>query len=316
MSGQGYIVPKVSVVCIAYNSMEFLPRTVESVLGQTFQDFELVLVDDGSTDHVVEWASGLSDPRVRLVSQPNQGIAGARNRGIREARGRYIAFLDGDDLWYPTKLELQVEALDLRPQAGLVHTLVELIDKQDRHLGYSTNMDVQGDARSAILISNFLGTASVVLVRRQCFDELGCFLSDPRVAWCDDWDMWTRIAMTYAFALVPQPLTRYRLHPNGASAKYRTLIPLVPAIVARLYESAPPELARLQPKTYGTFYCYLGVFALGARNYRDAQRLMHRALTYGVSLHWLASGCQIGASIARAHLSWLFTRHLGPMDQR
>ncbi len=303
---RGHVAPSVSVVCLAYNSMKFLPRTIDSVLSQTFTDFELVLVDDGSADNVVDWASRQSDLRFRLVSQANQGIAGARNRGIREARGEYIAFLDGDDLWHPQKLEFQVDVLNRHPEVGLVHTHVELIDAQGRHLGYSKNMGVHGDARAAILVSNFVGTASVTLIRRRCFDELGGFLSDPSVAWCDDWDMWVRIAMKYSFALVPQPLTRYRLHPNGASTKYHTLVPLVPSIVSRLYESAAPELGHLRPKTLGTFYAYLGLLALGAKHYREASRLFRRALTYQVSSRWLASGCQIGASVVSARASRLW----------
>jgi glycosyltransferase involved in cell wall biosynthesis len=96
--------PKVSVVCIVYNSMAYLPDTIASVLNQTFTDFELIIVNDGSTDHVIAWVSELDDPRIQLITKPNQGIAQARNTGIHVSRGDYLAFLDGDDLWHPPSL--------------------------------------------------------------------------------------------------------------------------------------------------------------------------------------------------------------------
>jgi glycosyltransferase involved in cell wall biosynthesis len=297
--------PKVSVVCIVYNSMAYLPDTIASVLNQTFTDFELIIVNDGSTDHVIAWVSELDDPRIQLITKPNQGIAQARNTGIHVSRGDYLAFLDGDDLWHPAKLERQVAQFEQHQGVGLVHTHVELIDEQGRHLGKSLNMNIRGDARAAILVSNFIGTASAPMVKRQCFEALGEFYAHPEIAWCDDWDMWARIASRYAYGLVPQPLTRYRLHSQSASAKYQMLVPLVPKIVERLYQNAPPEFLHLKTKTYGTFYLYLASRALDARNYVDAGRLLTYAMRYRVSPRWLQSGFQIGISMLGTRLERL-----------
>lgn len=280
--------------------MAYLPETVTSVLAQSFRDFELIIVDDGSSDDVAAWAATLTDPRVRFVSQANRGIPGARNTGVAQAEGEYIAFLDGDDLWNPLKLEKQVAALDRHPDVGLVHTHVELIDEFGVRLGRSVNMNVGGDALAPILVSNFIGTGSAPMVRRRCFRELGPFYTHPSIAWCDDWDMWVRIAARYRFAIVREPLTLYRIHKRGASTKYRPLIPLVPAIVERLYEGAPPHLLQLKPKTYGTFYLYLALRALEARNYADAHTLLKRVLGYNISLRWLQSGLQIASTMLLA----------------
>ncbi len=289
--------PKVSVICIVFNAMAYLPKTVSSVLAQSFKDFELVIVDDGSSDNVAEWVSTLTDLRIRFVSQANQGIPSARNTGIKHAGGEYIAFLDGDDMWDALKLEQQVKQLDNYPEAGLIYTHTELINEFDRSIGRSVNMNVEGNAMAFILVSNFIGSGSTPMIRKSCFDELGVFYTDPSIAWCDDWEMWVRIATRYNFAIVKQPLTLYRLHTGSASTKYKPVIPLVPAIVERIYESAPPHLLHLKPKTYGTLYLYLALRALEARNYTDTSFLVKQALSYNISLRWLWSGYQIALTM-------------------
>ncbi|MCJ8280869.1 MAG: glycosyltransferase family 2 protein, partial [Rivularia sp. ALOHA_DT_140] len=127
--------PKVSVIIPAYNAMGFLPETLESVLQQTFTDFEILIINDGSSDDIVEWASKISDSRVRLITQINQGVSAARNTGIRNSQGEYIAFLDADDLWEPTKLEKQVNCLKANPGVGLVYTWTTFIDQFSQPIG-------------------------------------------------------------------------------------------------------------------------------------------------------------------------------------
>nr|WP_256498773.1 glycosyltransferase family A protein [Chroococcidiopsis sp. CCNUC1] len=114
--------PKVSVIIPAYNAMKYLPATLGSLLSQTFDDFEAIVVNDGSFDETEKWVSQIEDPRVKLICQQNKGLAGARNTGINQATGEYIAFLDADDLWEPSKLEKQVAVLEENPEVGLVYT--------------------------------------------------------------------------------------------------------------------------------------------------------------------------------------------------
>ncbi|MDX2098790.1 MAG: glycosyltransferase family 2 protein, partial [Leptolyngbyaceae cyanobacterium bins.59] len=111
--------PKVSVVLPVYNVQSYIQQTVTSVLNQTYSDFELLIVDDGSTDRSIEFCRQCTDPRLRILSQQNRGLAGARNTGIRHATGEYIALLDGDDLWHPEKLERHVQHLDRTPRVGI-----------------------------------------------------------------------------------------------------------------------------------------------------------------------------------------------------
>jgi glycosyltransferase involved in cell wall biosynthesis len=108
---------------------------MENVLSQTYDDFEVIVVNDGSSDETQQWVSQIKDPRVKLISQENQGLAGARNTGIAHAQGEYITFLDADDLWEPTKLEKQVCVLEDNPEIALVYTWVAFIDEAGKHTG-------------------------------------------------------------------------------------------------------------------------------------------------------------------------------------
>ncbi|HEY9633632.1 MAG TPA: glycosyltransferase family A protein [Coleofasciculaceae cyanobacterium] len=166
--------PKVTVVIATYNSMDYLPETLESVLRQTFTDFEVLVVDDGSSDSTVQWASGLVEPRVKLITQENQGVCVARNTGIAHARGEYVAFLDSDDLWEPTKLEKQVRCFEDNPALGLVHTWLALIDEQGTSTGRVLASNAEGDVLEQLVQKNTVACSST-MGRHCCFETVGMF---------------------------------------------------------------------------------------------------------------------------------------------
>ena len=124
--------PLVSVIVPVYNGETTLPDTVESVLRQTFQNFELIIIDDGSTDGTLRWLRSVRDSRLRVFSYPNGGLSVARNRGIERSRGEFISFIDSDDLWTPDKLELQLQALRQQPQAALAYSWTAFVDQHGR----------------------------------------------------------------------------------------------------------------------------------------------------------------------------------------
>ena len=132
--------PRVSVVIPTYNCEQFLDRTIDSALRQTYQDFEIIVVDDGSTDGTQSLVAGYGKA-VRYVYQPNQGASAARNTALSQASGEFIAYLDADDLWLPEKLARQVEFLDAHPACGFVHTEVSVIDEQDNVLHARFNLE-------------------------------------------------------------------------------------------------------------------------------------------------------------------------------
>lgn len=240
--------PQVSVVIPAYNSMAYLPDTLDSVLKQTFTNFEVLIINDGSSDNIVEWASKIIDPRVKLISQANQGASVARNTGIINAQGEYVAFLDADDLWEPTKLEKQVNCLDENSQVGLVHTWMLLIDRENKPTGRVMKSTVEGNALHRIIERNSIACSSA-MVRRSCFEDLGLF--DISLHFAEDWDMWIRIASGYQFTVIKESLIRYRQHPNGKSKKYFSRLEDFRNIIEKAFESIPFELLYLRNRSYG-----------------------------------------------------------------
>lgn len=211
-------VPLVSVITPAYNAQDFIGETIHSVINQTYPDWELLVIDDGSTDEtrkVVE--KYLSDPRVRYLYQENQERAAARNLGIRHAYGKYIAFLDADDLWLPNKLKIQVEYLDRHPEVGLCFTHYTLINSKGLSLGRQAINFVSGpDQFYSLLKGNFIPN-STVITPRCVLDKVGLFDESLPAFGSEDWDMWLRIARFYPIHLIDQPLALYRLHENNTS---------------------------------------------------------------------------------------------------
>jgi len=215
--------PRVSVVMPAYQSESRIGRTLAQLRKQTFSDFEVVVVNDGSTDdtthHVRQAMAG--DSRVRLVEQPNAGIAAARNTAIEESRGEIIAFLDDDDLWHPQKLELQLARLDAARDAAVVTCFSALVDGEGQLLGWRFGGVAEGDVYREMLEWDMVSGGSVALVRRGALKELGGFdVSLPDRA---DWDLWIRLARRYAFSCVPRTLVGYTRRVGSVSRSYERM---------------------------------------------------------------------------------------------
>jgi glycosyltransferase involved in cell wall biosynthesis len=225
-----------------------LPETLASVWQQTFTDFEVVIVDDGSSDDIQEWVSRIDDARIKLISQANQGASAARNNGIRAARGEYIAFLDADDLWMPTKLETHVDYLDKNPDAGLVYSWTAITDARGKPTGRVMTPTEEGDIFKKILARNIVVCPSV-MVRRCCFDKVGLFIDSLRFN--EDWEMWIRIASQYDFAVIKEPLVYYRQHANNTSKKWQSMQEGYRFVIEKAFQSVPPELKYLKNHSYG-----------------------------------------------------------------
>lgn len=241
---------EVSVVIPAYNAMKYLPQTVESVLHQTYKEFEVVIVNDGSTDDIETWfAESVTDPRFRLISQENKGLSGARNTGIEQAKGEFIAVLDADDLWHPTKLEKQVEALKRHPEAGLVYTWLRYVDEFSSPTGKIVKSSFEGDVWEELTAFNFIGCGSVAMIRRACFDDVGNF--DRNLdSYVEDWDMWLRIAKSYPFTVVNEVLIDNRKYSGSLSTQWRKMEESFPKVIEKAFASAPSELAHLKKRSY------------------------------------------------------------------
>jgi hypothetical protein len=211
-----------SVIIPCFNTAAYVVAAVNSVLAQTFGRFEVIVVDDGSDDDCEREFARISDPRVRIVAQRNRGLAGARNTGILLARGKFIGFLDSDDLWCPEKAQRQVAIMDANPEIGVTFS-------------YSAYMSEDGALTDQLLISsckepnakdlalrNHIGNGSTPIIRRECFEDAGLFAESLRS--CEDYEMWVRIAACtrWKVRLVPEVLTRYRVRAGSMSTSFET----------------------------------------------------------------------------------------------
>lgn len=212
--------PLVSVVIPTYNGAHFLAQTIESVLAQTYPNLEVLVVDDGSTDATPKIATRYG-PRVRYVHQANAGTAAARNRGVAEARGDYIALLDHDDLWLPHKLERQMPAFADDPAIGVVFARIEFFRTET---GEVTAHYFPGpELGPHDLLAHRVLPIQTVVIRRSALDAVGPFDVDLRGT--DDWDLGIRLSARFRMVGVPETLARVRLHPDqqggNALAMYR-----------------------------------------------------------------------------------------------
>jgi glycosyltransferase involved in cell wall biosynthesis len=208
----------VSVVIPTHNRAQTLPRAMDSVWEQAYRPIELIVVDDGSTDATREvvsgWAAQHEDSggfSVRYVDQANRGANSARNRGIQEARGSYVGFLDSDDRWLPAKLVKQVSVLRGSHRTGDVYCGVTHVDLvTGRSVGEDVVGEASGDLLRALLVRDVTGPTSCHLLRREVFDVVGFF--DEALPARQDWDMWIRVASAFRIGCVPEPLVELGEH--------------------------------------------------------------------------------------------------------
>jgi glycosyltransferase involved in cell wall biosynthesis len=200
--------PRISIVMANYNYGRFLAQAVESVLAQTHRDWELIIVDDGSSDdsHTVI-GRYLDDPRIRFHPVDHLGQPGAKNAGLSLCRGEFVAFLDADDAWLPVKLELQLQEFEQKPFVGVVCTGRTLMDENGVELPYVQPPMPSGFVLAELFRDNFLCFSSV-MAHRTVFEHVGGF--DPSLNLAIDYDLWLRVAAHYEIACLPQPLVRYR----------------------------------------------------------------------------------------------------------
>ncbi len=224
--------PSVSIVMAAKNYARFLPQAVESVLAQTFTDWELLIIDDGSTDATPAVVRPfLADPRIRYTRADRLGQSRAKNLGISLARGEFVAFLDADDAWEPAKVEKQLALFQDRPQVGVIYSRRSLMDESGAPLPQSRiAMLPRGRVLEQMFVQNHVCFSSAV-VRRIVFSHVGAF--DPEWDLAIDYDLWLRVARHYEFDYVDEELVRYRTGHGNLSKKLADRVENALAIMHR-----------------------------------------------------------------------------------
>jgi len=268
------MVPTVSVLIPTYNRATIITKAIDSALAQTYQSVEIVVVDDGSTDHTREVIAGYGD-KIVYVYQENRGIAGARNTGFRHCSGAYIAFLDSDDYWLPEKLSRQMELFRQHPEYGMVACQCASIDAQG-NFRKKNRPGASGWILEALFYKNFIRTSAAV-VTRHCIETVGYF--DESLRECEEYDLWLRIAARFPIGFINEPLAVYTDNPAGVSTD---------SLAGRLHRLRVLEKQYLQeriaPHLYsrriadtchyiGRHYGERGNFAEALQYLRRAQRL-------------------------------------------
>jgi glycosyltransferase involved in cell wall biosynthesis len=288
--------PAVSVVIPLYQTERYIAEAIRSVLAQTFTNFELLVIDDGSCDQGPALARAFKDQRVRVITQENRGLAGARNSGIRAASAPLIGFLDADDLWHPSKLERHVAHFDAAPAVGVSFSHSRLIDDVGAPLGLQQSPANRPINAAELFCRNPVGNGSSPVIRRATLDAIAFHDENlNRTCWFDesfrqseDIECWLRIAATtpWTFACVHEALTDYRITGGGLSANVEKQLATWQRFRAKVQTYAP-ELDKAHGRRAEAYQLrYLARRAVKSADGTVASKLMLKALqTYPRMLH-------------------------------
>jgi glycosyltransferase involved in cell wall biosynthesis len=223
----------VSVIVPAFNAEQYIEECINSVIAQTYQNIEIIVINDGSIDQTRHKVEQLHNDKIRLFNINNSGAAGARNYGIEQAKGEWIAFLDADDIWLPEKLETQLQYCK---GANWSHTdfFYTGYVYEDKTLGSSLTKKYGGNIFEALLQDNFVGTSDVI-VKKAIVQKLGGF--DPQYRYLEDWDLWLKIAADHEICYCDKPLSLYRTHAGSVSRAARKTLPYHVRLIENVFSS-------------------------------------------------------------------------------
>ncbi|MBV9388003.1 MAG: glycosyltransferase family 2 protein [Chroococcidiopsidaceae cyanobacterium CP_BM_ER_R8_30] len=284
----------VSVILPAYQVAKYIGAAVESVLNQSYQDFELIIVDDGSPDQTVQICQQFIDPRIKIIRQENRGLAGARNTGIRHAQGKYLALLDGDDLWLPKKLERQIEHLESSPLVGISFTRSAFIDEAGNSLGTYLMPKLKEITPPYLLRENPVSNGSTAVIRKEVFEAIRFkdnlhgtvedFYFDEYFRQAEDIECWLRILIQTNWQIegIPEALTLYRVNSRGLSANILKQLEHIEKVIEKTRSYAPELVAQWEGPAKAYQLRYLARTAVRLQAGSMAMKLIHQAL----AAHW------------------------------
>ncbi len=307
---------KVSVIIPVYKVEKYISHTVRSVLEQTYTNFELLIVDDGSPDRSIEICQQFSDPRIKIIRQSNRGVSSARNTGIRHAAGEYLAFLDGDDLWTAEKLEKHVAHLESSPNVGISFSRSAFIDEAGNPLNLYQMPKLKEITPDLIFCRNPVGNGSTPVIRREVFNAIAftdntndpeqlCYF-DEKLHHFEDVECWLRIALKTDWQLegIAEPLTLYRVNLTGASTNVYKQVEDLEKVIEKTRSYAPELISRCANPARAYELRFLARRMVSVRNGKEAVKFAHRAL----ATHWqiiLAEPRRTFLTLAAAYSLWL-----------
>ena len=268
----------VSVIIPAYNVEDFIGQAVDSALSQTVSDLEIIVVDDGSQDGTARVVAQFGDVRLRTMRKSNGGCASSRNAGVQISRGKYIAFLDGDDYWFRNKLERELEFFDQHPGADLIFSLSGIVDEVGQHRGLLKPGSYRSFSFENLLIENPVGNGSAAIMRRKALDLAGSF--DESLPASSDWDMWLRIARIRHdnFVCLPEILTCYRRRREQTTGNWRRMQSAYELVLNRARQEDPETVQRAELLSRCNKNRYHAFLAYEAGETKEARRLLADSL--------------------------------------
>ena len=292
--------PAVTVVMPAYDAAAFIGEAIESVLAQTFEDWALVVADDGSTDGTTGIVASYDDPRIRLLALEHSGLpAVARNHALASSESRHVAFLDADDLWRPEKLARQLAVIDTRPEVGLVHTSFEqLRDGALEPYVPPPQLTASGPEFERLAVGHYIANSSVLL-RRELLARHGFIDEDPRLRGTEDFELWMRLSPHTTFAYVDEPLTVYRLHAANLGQGQQMGVGYV-TTMEKMERLHPNLVAGLGVPYWRMLGYYRACFGLEGRGRREFLRVLRRHPRDRFAWSWLGRSF-LPADVVRGH---------------
>ena len=278
------ITPKVSVVMATYNCTEYISEAIDSVLSQTMKDFEIIIVDDGSTDNTPEILDKYLNnyKNIKYFYQENRGLAIARNHAIKESCGKYVAFLDADDMWFPNRLEVGVNILDNNPNVGLVHANDLMITENGEEI-------IRKDKRNPILLSGYIAQnllfrkihirGGTVLFRTICLEKVGVLDENLTRIGVEDRDLWYRILREYKAQFVDETIAYYRIRQNSLSKNYQKMMEGRLYLIDKYYPPSKQNKS-IRRKLLGSLFYYVAIGELWNNNFEDAATHFTDSLKY------------------------------------
>ena len=276
--------PKVSVIIPTYNSSRTIGETLQSVFRQTYSDFEILLINDGSTDDLMGVLENFKDSRLQILDYENGGLCVARNRGIDRASGDYLIFLDADDLWSSDKLESHVNALDqakkANVRAGVVYSWSYFLDDETQSCFINQPKPYEGDVLAKILEGNFLTNGSNPMITREAIDSFNPDFNKG----AEDWEYWIRLARQWDYLLVPRRQIFYRQSWNSQSSNIDDMEDAQFQVLESAFSTLPDDLQSIQATGRSHIYLYSAQlyftrFPRRNRYYKIPQKLLQSLLS-------------------------------------
>jgi glycosyltransferase involved in cell wall biosynthesis len=265
--------PKVSVIVPTYNRASMLKEAIQSVLDQTYADYEIIVLDDGSTDNTRGVVNASSDNRIGYVFQQNHGRPNVRNHALSLVRGRYIAFVDSGDVLLPTRLEKQVARLEKEPGFGMVYTSAICTDEQGKLISFVYKATASGWMYRQVAFYGPLATIfPTVMIRADVLSQVGGF--DGKMERFEDADMWRRVAKRYPILPMPEPLCIVRTHSDNELARQdpETILKALMYHVHKAFAGDKDESSIFRRRAAAKFYTHYGAAVLGPMNWRGTSR--------------------------------------------